>query len=156
RVLKPADTLDHDLLDDIECNLVHFLEAVNHVAGTSGDEVALARQIRRKLEVVLQLPVLLERNVRFAVEEDQAIVASLRKLLSDDVGIWSSLLGWVFLHALGKITMPKNFAAQSRTWIDEWRVDRILVDVFRKLNVEESATRQGIAVIKLLTTHQRW
>lgn len=156
RVLEPDDQFDHDLVDDIECNLVHFLEAVNQSTGNTGDEVALARQIRRKLEVVLQLPILLDRHVRFAAEENQAIVASLPKLLSENKGTWCSLLGWVFLHALGKIATPKNFAQQSRTWIDEWRLDRILVDVFQKLGVEEQAIRQGIAVIKLLTTHQRW
>src|SRR5262249_33942895 len=87
---------------------------------------------------------------------EQALVDDVKSKLGEDPATWGSLFGWLFVHGLGKIAGGANFAQQSRTWIDEWLLGRILAGALQQLGLDEMAARQGVLVIKLLTTQQRW
>jgi hypothetical protein len=50
----------------------------------------------------------------------------------------------------------KDVAEQSLIWIDEWRLDKVIVNGLSDLKVEEPTAKRMVALIKLLTRHQRW
>jgi len=140
-------------LDEVESKVLQLLRAVKQFTAATGDEKTLAQAIRLKLETVLNLPALKSESPS---PENREALAYFKASLSDNPRIWCSLFGWVFVHALGRIVSESNFAQQSRTWIDEWLLGRILTNEFQKVGLEEQAARQAVTVIKLLTTHQRW
>ena len=71
-------------------------------------------------------------------------------------GTSGSLLGWVFVHALGKIVGQAGFEGQSRSWIDEWLLGKVFAGALRDLGLDEPTAWHAVGVIKLFTSHQRW
>jgi hypothetical protein len=65
-------------------------------------------------------------------------------------------LSWLFVHALGKVVNQKDFPELSRSWIDEWRLGKTILDVMSDLGVEEEPARRSVTLIKLLTVYQSW
>lgn len=162
QVRETGQQVDQALLDEVEQRMVHLLREIKQFTGSAGDELAIAHEIRGELDTILHIPVLETRfYVGTAVElpsqpsrQYTAAANYLQANLNSDPCTWATLLGWLYVHALGKIVATANFEPQSRSWIDEWRLGRIIAGALRELGVEESNAWQAVELIKLLTTHQ--
>jgi glycosidase len=143
-----------EVVATLEKRLLRLFRAIKQFARASGDERALARQTRRELEVVLRLPEMLEQLS--SPSDSQELSENLDEMLRDEPASWCVLLGWAFTHALGKLMNDTKFPTQSRAWLDEWLLGRLLAQVFTELGLDEEAARGAIAVLRILTTHQRW
>jgi len=62
----------------------------------------------------------------------------------------------VFRPLAGKVAQETNFYQQSRSWIDEWLLGKLMARALADLGLNETDAWRAVAVIKLLTTHQRW
>jgi len=151
RVTEPDEQLDAELVSEVEQKTVHLLHEIKQLTGEPalstaaglGDETAIAREIRQKLEAMLHL-------------ETRFLPKNLVSRLRDDSTAWPTLLGWLFTHALGKIVDETNFEQISRSWIDEWLLGKIIAGALRDLGLDEVAAGQAVTTIKVLTSHQRW
>jgi glycosidase len=155
RVTEPEGQLDPDLLDEVEQKFAHLLTEVIRITeygsrpaqGLERAPAAVARQIRRKLEVILSL-------------ETRLLPSPLGRdaisRLDDNPAVWPTLLGWLFTHALGKVADEANFAQVSRTWIDEWLLGKVMAGALRDLLLDEDAAWWAVTTVKILTSHQRW
>ncbi len=156
RITQPQAQLDQKRMEEIEKKIIHLLRETKRFGGGGEEEIAIAREIRRKLEAILYLPILTSRYPRLQPKGVQAAAEYLHKKLTDSTTIWATLLGWLFVHALGKVVNQKDFAEQGRTWIDEWRLGNTILRVLRGLGLEEGVAGSSLTVIKWLTSQQRW
>jgi glycosidase len=203
RVAAPDRQLDVELLDEVERKMAALLQGIKEFTGSGGDEAAVAQDVRRSLEAVLQLGILQARfpadgagadPVRRASEpsepahpdaapadggraglpsepEDQleqveggtparddygAAIDLVQAGLTDDLALWSRLFSWVFVHELGKISGAADYDEQSRSWVDEWLLGRIIAGALREVGLDEPAAARAVTIIKRLTSHQRW
>jgi glycosidase len=143
RVLQADVKPDQTIMEEIEQKMVNLLLEAKKFSGGSEEEGALAREVRQKLEIILRLPAI---SSRFPWVDAKDV--SKKKF-------WT-LLSWLFVHALGKVVNQKDFPELSRSWIDEWRLGKTILDVMSDLGVEEEPARRSVTLIKLLTTHQGW
>jgi glycosidase len=156
RVTQPDRQIDSQLADEVEHKIVHLLREVKQFARGTGDETALAREIRNKLEAILQLPVLASHFPSPRSRKHEAAINYLTANLNDDPSVWGTLLGWLFTHALGQIVSESDFEQQSRSWMDEWLLGKVIASVLRDLGLSDEVAWRGVTLIKLLITHQRW
>jgi glycosidase len=156
RVTRPQAQLDQKLMEEIEKKIIRLLQETKRLSGGGEDGMTIAREVRRKLEAILYLPILTRRYPRLQPKGVQAAAEYMHKKLTDSTTPWATLLGWLFVHALGKVVHQRDFAEQSRTWIDEWRLGKTIVGTLRDLGVEEAAVWNSLTIIKWLTGHQRW
>jgi hypothetical protein len=156
RITQPQVQLNQRLMEEIERKLIHLLQETERLSGRGEDGMTIAREIRRKLEAILYLPILASRYPRLQPKGVQAAAEYLNKKLTDSTTTWATLFGWLFVHALGKVVNQEDFAEQSRIWIDEWRLGKTVFSVLRGLGLEEGAAGSSLTVIKWLTGHQRW
>jgi hypothetical protein len=156
RITQPQGQLDQILIEEIEKKTINLLREVKQLSGGREDEMTIAREVRRKLEAILYLPIITSRYPRLQPKGVKAAAEYLHKKLTDSTYTWSTLFNWLFVHVLGKVVNPRDFAGQSRTWIDEWRFGKTILSVLRDSGLEEAATWSSLTVIKLLTGHQGW
>jgi glycosidase len=147
RVIEPSATLDVELIEQVELNTVRLLSEIKRITQSTGDEATLAHEMRQDLEAILQLPVL---------EVPESAASQLKANLDDDLAIWGAVFGWSFVHSLGKVAQEASFDQQSRSWIDEWLLGKIMAGALADFGLSEPDAWRAVAVIKLLTTHQRW
>ncbi len=133
-------TPDPALLDDVTARAATLLRAVASFTGVDAPPETLAGEVRAVLTATLAL-----------TDDPDDPVARL----GDDREAWGTLLGWVCTHALGKV-VTTDYPAQSRAWIDEWLLGRILAGALEEFGLAEDAAWRGVAAVKLLTEHQRW
>ncbi len=145
-----------NLLDEIEEKTVNFLREAKKQSRGIGDEPAIVKNIRLKLETVLQLPVMAHRFSWTVTKEENTIPEYLHENLNDTPSTWGTLLGWLFVHALGKWTGSRKVAEESGNWVDEWRLDKIMISALIDLGIDDGSVRRSVQLIKLLTQHQDW
>ena len=161
RVTKPGGLPTPAVLDTVEQKTVELLCALKQFGGGAGDEAALARQVRQRLEAALVLPVLESRLTPKgrAAKRDPSVLAVadfVTVQLDDDPQRWACLFGWLFIHSLGKIVAESDVPQRSRSWMDEWRLGRIVADALRDFGLDQPAADRTVKVIGLCTMHQDW
>jgi glycosidase len=144
---------------EAERRALHLLGEIRQFTGTEGDALspeAVAQEMRHKLEASLQLPSLAE---RFPLPRSRKYKAALKIVqchLDDDPAAWGTLLGWLFTHTLGQAIAKEEAIAQSRSWIDEWLLGKLLAGTLQDLGLTEDAAWRAVAMAKILVSHQRW
>ncbi len=141
------------LLDEAEAKIANLFHGINKLTGKRSDAAGLAQDLRQKLQAILQLPTLADRFVASDDSTYQAAATYLQTGLDDDPIAWSTLFGWLFTHALGKLNDPSDGTQQSRSLVDEWLLNRIIVCVFRDLGQDDTAAWRSVALIKLLINY---
>ncbi len=131
--------LDAALLDEVEQRALGLLHAVRDYASADGDPQAVAQDMRRKLEVVLQL-------------EATALPTGPQREWTN----WSTLLSWLMVHSLGQITGRADAAQVSRSWLDGWLLGNLVIAALREWGLDEPAARYALLTAKALTSHQQW
>jgi hypothetical protein len=155
-VTYPQAPPPQSLLDSVERKMVHMLHAMKQFSHGGGNEGAIAHEVRQRLEAGLYLPVLESRYELPALPDLQEAAAYVKARLTEQPRVWGTLFGWMFVHDLGRILRDQQFAQQSRTWIDEWLLGRILAATLRDLGLEEGPAWEAVTLIRLLTSHQQW
>jgi glycosidase len=156
RIIQPQVQPDQKLMEEIENKTIDLLRVAKQFSGGREDETTIAREVRRKLEAILYLPIITSRFPRLQPKGVKAAAEYLHKKLTDSTYTWVTLFSWLFVHALGKVVSQTGFVEQSRIWIDEWRLGKTIVSVLGDLGLEEEATWRSLTLVKLLTGHQRW
>ncbi len=156
RITQPQAQLDQKFMDGIEKKTVNLLQEAKRLTGGREDVATIAREIRQKLEAILYLPVLTSRYPQLQPRGVKAAAEYLHKKLDDSTYLWGTLFAWLFVHSLGKVVNPKDFARQSRNWIDEWDLGKIILAALNDLGLEDASAGNSLEVIKLITTYQRW
>jgi hypothetical protein len=151
------------LLEDVEDRTLRLLREMKQFTGSEQDPAAgtasaeaVATEIRHKLEATLHLPVL---ETRFPMPKSRAYKAAVemvRSNLEDDPAAWGTLFGWVFTHALGKMASSEDYAAQSRTWMDEWLLGKLVAGALRDIGLDEGTAWWAVGTDKILINHQDW
>ncbi len=156
RLTDPEERVDPALLDEVEQKACHLLREIKQFTGATGDETALAHEMRRQLEALLRLPVLAGRFPGLEAPQHKEVVAYLTANRPDVPFLWGSLLSWWCVHSLGKVVGQTGFEGQSRSWIDEWLLGKVIAGALRDLGLDEPSAWWSVGVVKLLTSHQRW
>jgi glycosidase len=144
------------LLDQVEFKLVQLLSEIKRLRGGSGDESKIALEIRRELELGLSLPSLESRLPFLRSGRKDAALNYLKSNMDDDPAQWAALFSWLFVHTLARIVGEGDYIEQSRTWIDEWLLGKIITSALQDLGLEDHAARRIVGLVKILTAHQSW
>ncbi len=167
RLMAARTTPDETLLDEIEQKALRLAEAIEAFTGENADEVPesetvmadeipeieaeaiastpptlsyaedVAAFVRSKVEVLLTLP------VPDAPEAIQAILADVETVPQ----VWGGLFSWVVVSALGN-------AEQSRSWIDEWVLGRLISGALRETGADDYQSALTLTLVKLATFQQ--
>jgi hypothetical protein len=156
RVTKPHGEPTKSVIDKVEQKAVTFLGQIKQFTGGTGDEKAHVQEIIRELNIVLRLSILEDMFPQREIEKLKKVLDYLKGEVSDNLYLWGSLFSWLFVHSLGKIVVPLSSEQQSRTWIDEWLLGRIITGSLRDFGLDESLTSKAVLTVKLLTSQQQW
>ena len=149
-------SLDKDILGRIEDKTLLLADRIKQFAGFTGDALGVANGINAKLETILNLSDTMDRLDLKNVEKHNEIIKYMQKGKVDDLPMWGSVMGWLFIHLLGKIAGDTEFHERSRSWIDEWHLNRILADIFVDSGINKTQAWRCVDIIKILTAHQLW
>ena len=155
---RPAGAaVDAKLLEEVERKTDTLLREIKEFLGAPAatDPAVTARMVRLKLEAILRLDRLGER-FPWPRSKRYRSAAALLSQKPWDGAAGGGLLGWLFVHALGKPFEQEKPEQQSLRWMQEWRLSGILEEAMRGLGLDGPAVERAVDAILVLTAHQRW
>ena len=159
RIMDAREKGAGGLLEEVEARMLAVLRPIGDLLAAAGrpagDAASIAQQVRRELEVILTWPEVGGRLLLPATPDYQAVARHLTTRLGQDPRAWGTLLGWLFTHALGRMAGDAEFEQQSRSWMDEWLLGRLVAGALKDLGLDEGAAAWAVATIKLMISHQR-
>ncbi len=163
RILNTDQAMDQAVLDEAAEKVRALVRAVKQYTGdadspvraVAGDEDAIAFAVRNQLDAVLRLPVIAE---RFPPSRSRQYPLALEYLNArpDDWSFWGTLFAWLAIHKIGESMESPLPEQQSRAWIDEWLLGRIIADALHELGMGEDAAWRAVSIVKFMTTYQHW
>jgi hypothetical protein len=175
-----AETYDERKLEktllEVDVKAQTLLREVKFLSGGKGDDGLVASQIMKETAIVLTLSDIIDS----IPESKSSFYQAAKDYLSGgpkgdssyaggDVEVWGALLSWLFTNRLGfvvdesgekqsnqQITVDASCLEQSRTWIDEWLLGKIIAGALKDMGIEEDAAWRSVGLIKSLTSHQDW
>jgi glycosidase len=139
--------------------LLELCEGIRSLVSASGDAGAVVDTILRELEVLARLPRAAAgepagAGEKRAVADDPRV--ELANGLAGDPSRGPAAVAWILVHRLGALADPVAWDQESRSWLDEWRVGRVLEATLGALGLSERSAARSSALVKLLAAHQRW
>jgi hypothetical protein len=156
RVVEPVGAVEAGVVEDIETRVLSLVREAKQFSRGRGDTASLVAEIKRKAETCLQLHTLESRQSLPGSEDYAAAVEMVGDTLDDDPAVWGTLLSWLFTHALGKVISEEGYAAQSRSWMDEWLLGKLVTAALQDLGLDEVAAGRALGMVKILVKHQDW
>jgi hypothetical protein len=172
---RPA-TFEQALDEVYEKELAVLKEARRLIDG-QGDAEAIAREVQLSLRAALELAVpgpkvitpagkdLLPPGKGIPSEslpegESEQFLRSgpggKLPLDGDYPAVWGTLLSWLFTSRLGQITGEEDEGEQSRTWIDEWLLGKIIARTLGEMGLDEGSAARCVSLVRILASHQDW
>ncbi|MGD8751399.1 MAG: alpha-amylase family glycosyl hydrolase, partial [Anaerolineales bacterium] len=164
RHFKDREPRREKLLSELEEKFSRVLKEIKQFTGGDGNVATLTQEVRRKLVTIIDLPVLEQSQfIPPSFSPQNLIINSLiqSQQTNGEVEIkerrdWFILYAWLFTHNIGKIITEGDLTERSRSWIDEWLLGKITLQVFRELGLSEGEASYALATIKILISHQDW
>ncbi|MGE5123569.1 MAG: alpha-amylase family glycosyl hydrolase, partial [Acidobacteriaceae bacterium] len=160
-LILPEDAIA--TLNEVEKKAMRLLEEVNRITNGSGDALSISNKIKQVLLASLYLP---QYQSRFPLTRSRKYQQAMKYLhasnpktspwINGDTYAWSITLGWVVTHTLGRMVSDQGYEEISRSWMDEWMLNKILVGTFEDLGLDERSNWRALTLIKLLTSHHAW
>jgi glycosidase len=151
------------ILKEAESKSTNLLEEVKRSTHATGEVRQVAWELTQSLVACLYLPIFQDkyhlprsRNQQLLIKYLHAGNLKTSPWKNGDAYAWSVILGWLFTSTLGKISSESGYEEISRSWIDEWMLNKIIVSAFNDLGLDERSNRRAVTLIKLLTSHHNW
>jgi glycosidase len=151
------------VLHEAEEKTTRLMDEVNRSTHSAGDIQALAESVRQQLVSILYLPTFQEkypiphsRKYQQAMKYLHAGNVKTSPWRNGDAYAWSVILGWLFTFQIGKIISKDGYEEISRSWMDEWMLNKILVSTLNDLGLDDRSNWRAVILVKLLTSHHAW
>jgi hypothetical protein len=151
------------VLNEAETKSVLLLEEVKRITSGSGDVISIANLIKQSLLAGLYLP---QYQSRFPLARSRKYQQAMKYLhagslktspwRTGDAYAWCVILGWVANYTLGRMVSDHGYEEISRSWIDEWMLNKIMAGTLDNLGLDERSNWRALTLVKLLTSHHSW
>ncbi len=152
-----------EVLEEAEDKFARLLSEINNITRSGSNTLEIVAQLKGELAAMMALPVIAE---QFPLERSRKYQSAVKYLnpgktttspwSESNPRNWGVLLGWIAVHRLGMVVLPQEYSEISRSWIDEWLLNKIIASALGDLGLDERSAWQSIHLIKLLTSHSNW
>ncbi len=140
-----------------------LFEEVNLSTHSAGDVNEVVEAIQKDFLAILYLPLFQDKHPLLHSRKYQQAMKYLHAgnlktspWKTGDAYTWSVVLGWLFTLHLARIITKDGYEEISRSWIDEWMLNKILVSTLNDLGLDDRSNWRAVTLVKLLTSHHAW
>jgi len=150
------DTVSLDLLSEASDKfrkLINGMHTLDHSLQESPEIVAA---VQENLKALLTLPVLTQKTPFPGSRKYTRAFNYVMGGLKANPQRWAVWYTWAFLSHLGDLADGSNPEMQTISWLDEFQLNKVLVDAFQVHGVDETTVYRHIAALRLLIQQQHW
>jgi glycosidase len=157
RLTAPNEKLDIDIINIHYEKFTHLMESINGFTQAGADIRPITREENRGLDATLKLNVFQEHFPFPGSQKYKDILGFIQSGLTTEVWVWYVLILWNDLRLLGRvITSEAQFAEVSRSWFEEWGIQRMVRSELESLGWDSNSVYRSETVLKMLIRQQNW
>lgn len=155
------DTLDI-AMDEVDEKLESLILEIEKITGMTQESPELLQLIHNRVLSALEVGGLKREQPE---AENPASKSSRRYLQAGPYGklleagdsqTWDVLISWSILSLLGRLADPKQAAMQSRAWIDDWALSKLLLSAFQQRHSNKEEAKRQVLLLKILIAQSEW
>jgi glycosidase len=149
--------LELDILNIHHEKYKHLMDSINVFTQAGAELQPITREEYRGLDAILKLGVFQEHFPFPSSKKYKESLAFIQSGLTSDIWVWYVLLLWNDLRLLGRlITSEDRFAEVSRSWFEEWGIQRMVRGELEALGLPTDQVHRSETVLKILIRQQNW
>ncbi len=152
----PDKTDIQPTLEEIEQKSYALFKEISQFTGSQPDNQRLAKDRRQRVQSWLDLVNIQTRYPLPGSRQYTLAVKALQSRLNSNPDYWTTSIGWLLVCDLGKVSGEKGYESQSRSWMDEWLLGRILATTGQDLGMDWDSAIRMVNTIKILVNQQNW
>ncbi|MDH7560294.1 MAG: alpha-amylase family glycosyl hydrolase [bacterium] len=133
-----------------------FVAEAGRVLGLEREDATLVERRAGYLQALLHLGELAAHLQRSRSAKARNAAAALAATLQDVPFAWAVLLSWLAVREVGRLCGEGDVAMRSRSFIDDWLLGKEIVATFQQMGFATARAEEGLLMVKILTSHQRW
>jgi len=137
-----------ELRDQFKKRIEPVITAIHDHIKSDTDRQQLLSEIGKVFDSLLSLPGVDSIDV-FPKWPDKNDYASQRSF-------WSTALIWLSVHQLGILSGKDSWREVSRSWIDEFRLNKKCVEFLGGAGINTGEGREIVDIVRILVTRQNW
>jgi hypothetical protein len=147
---------DRKTLSTVSDRMTNLLQQVKHFGSGSGQPEKLSIKYSEYLQILLDIPILPKKADCSGVRQAQVTLKSVSKFYAGNRIHWYGLLALSMVKELGQVIRENEAAQQSRAALDEWLLQKIIIQNFYELGIPHEQVQELSHLMKVLVTHQNW
>ena len=133
-----------------------FLDGIRIMAHLDGDNTLILNSMTNKLLTLIGLQPALN---AFAIPDSmqvKKIAGDVLSKLTQSDWLSSTLIAWVFLSEIGKLSHSDSTEEQVISWMDEWHLGKAFEDCLKHSSITSEASQSAFLALKIAIRHQDW
>jgi len=143
RLLKGTDEQRAALLEELKDPVRRMITEAKRLANGTGDVEKIALKIVAFLTAIPKLASLAD---SFSTMPPPAQGVAAR-----EERCFGILVIWAAVHRLGAVLSPTGYGVHSRSWMDEWLLNKVIGETLRALGYDDGEARHIQNLLKILT-----
>lgn len=156
RIRPVGASLPEHLLPEAQEKVAALLDGIQTVTGQAENRDKIISSTLAELELLLDpdLAALKKLAAGSATlkKSIELTLTSLNRYSQPFITLWSI----TFLHQLGKTFGSEGWEERTRSWLDEWRLTRVLDELHHQLGLDTGSSQRKLCLLRILVSQQSW
>ena len=131
-----------------------FLSHAREFLGVAAGETSVAKETVSLLETLFSLARMRKEPAKKRPGAITSVLSPIPDTIPGDLGGWRVPLIFSLVCRLGNLTGPGDPGRRTRVLMDEWMLNKAIVDCLARLGVGDGRARYELLVVKILVMHQ--
>ncbi len=156
RTRPDGEPLPPRLLPEAQQKIACLLEGIQNVTGHDQKAKEIQEDVAAKVEWLMNISQQSPLKLTAGSKVLKKSAVSLLDGLNTHHLPWLTLWCWAYLHSLGKTAGLLNWEERTRSWLEEWRLTRILDEFYQYMGLDAETSQRKIILLRILHSHQNW
>jgi len=156
RIRPVGASLPEHLLPEAQEKVAALLDGIQTVTGQAENRDKIISSTLAELELLLDpdLAALKKLAAGSATlkKSIELTLTNLNRYSQPFITLWSI----AFLHQLGKTFGNEGWEERTRSWLDEWRLTRVLDKLHHQLGLDTGSSQRKLCLLRILVSQQSW
>ena len=155
KTLQKNKKINKNMLDQVQNKINNLLKEIKKYINSNINEDELISEILQILKNSINLSYLENLYPMFELKEKEEISSFfVNNFNINDFNNWVVMFIYIFVSKLGKLVNKKNFEEHSLVLINDWILDKIIIESLIGLNIDEYKTKKILNLIKISIKNQ--
>jgi hypothetical protein len=145
-----------ELIEEAGAKANHLVDGMVYLDPSLQYKPEVATGVQQSIKALLTLPLFEQKHPFPGSRSYPKAMEFIRSGLALHAERWPVFFTWAFLSNLDSLSPDASGDHHAISWMDEWQLNKVLMDAFRSSGSLEQAAAHQTALVRLLLLEEHW